>query len=74
MDSVTGSDVADLARYTIDDRTNGITKFKMCGATSKKAGILSSDHPYRPETACRWLIRGPPGIYTSSLDLSRLCV
>ena len=57
-----GSSISDLARYSTDPRENEkVSKFQMCGATNRIAGFLSSDHPYRPETSCRWLIRGPPG-------------
>ena len=45
-----------LARFGSDGR-NGPTNFRICGQTTRQQGFLSSAHPYRPNTACRWLIK-----------------
>ena len=54
-------DISDLARFSVEQRDEGPIAFTNCGTTNRQAGFLSSDHPYKPGTACRWLIKGPPG-------------
>jgi hypothetical protein len=48
------------ARFGGAERGEAVS-FKNCGATNRIAGFLSSDHPYKPNTACRWRIVGPRG-------------
>jgi len=36
--------------------------FENCGNFTSNSGILESDHPYKPLTACRWFIKADPGV------------
>ena len=51
----------ELARFGADKRGDQKIQFRRCGATARPTGFLSSDHPYKPGTACQWFIKGPPG-------------
>ena len=49
-----------IARFSADKRGEERIDFRDCGKTSRPAGFLSSDHPYKPNTACQWQITAPP--------------
>ena len=36
--------------------------FSDCGNFTSNSGVLESDHPYKPLTACRWHIQADAGV------------